>query len=146
MGFRCVLLDLSLIELDFLLSVPLSLGRALDVESPGFTVHAPMLEVVKYLSGWDTTGRIDVITFGVLPGVACLAVYRMLFGVSVPADALERKIFHGLLGDDDICRCIDGIRCPSRRIRCRLSRLRSLRVERRGRIGHTMAGGPGLSL
>ena len=136
--FRCAFLDLSIARVNFCSPIPLSLDSTLGIEWSRFAVCAEVINAAENVLSWDDAIFIEIITLGMLPGVASFAVYSVSIVIFKPTDAFDCVIFY--LFTKCIWRIVNRRRLDwsGHETRERPRRRRSVRVERKG-IGHTMA-------
>ena len=138
MTFRCAFLDLSIARVNFCSPISLALDSTLGIEWSGFAVCAEVINAAENVLSWDDAIFIEIITLGMLPGVASFAVHSVSIVIFKATDAFDCVIFY--LFTKCIWRIVNRRRLDWRRdeARKRPRRRRSVRVERKG-IGHTMA-------
>ena len=136
--FRCAFLDLSIARVDLCSPIPLSLDSTLSIEWSGFAVCAEVINAAENVLSWNDAIFVEIITLGMLPGVASFTVHSVSIVVFKATDALDRVIFY--LFTKCIWRILNWRRLDWGRYeaRKRPRRRRSVRGERKG-IGHTMA-------
>ena len=131
MAFCCCFLDLSLAWIRLFHSCTLSLGRALRIKRPGFTIGAVVNDLTNI--GDRTVGV--VVAFDVLPGLTPLAKDRVAIVLVETTNALDGVVF--LIFCDWESSLDRG-----RKRAIRVDNRRRKRVIRWRDIGHNMAESP----